>query len=76
MTLAANPPIEIPLESLSVAQKWQVFDWLKSDLEVEEIGPQEWHFDVLAERERMLAAGETELISLEQFSKELREELS
>lgn len=76
MTLAANPPIEIPLERLSVAQKWQVFDWLKSELSVEEIGPQEWHFDVLAERERMLMAGETELISLEQFSKELREELS
>ena len=76
MTLAANPPIELPLESLSIAQKWQVFDWLKSDLAVEEIGPQDWHFDVLAERERMLEAGETELISLEQFSKELREELS
>ena len=76
MTLAANPPIEIPLENLSPAQKWQLFDWLKTDLAVEEIGPQEWHFDVLAERERMLASGETELISLEQFSKELREELS
>lgn len=76
MTLASNPPIELPLESLSLAQKWQVFDWLKSDLAVEEIGPQEWHFEVLAERERMLASGETELISLEQFSKELREELS
>ena len=37
---------------------------------------QDWHFDVLAEREKLLAAGETELISLEQFSKELREELS
>ncbi|MBN8421830.1 MAG: hypothetical protein J0L73_23135 [Verrucomicrobia bacterium] len=76
MTLASNPPIEIPLERLSLAQKWQVFDWLKSELAVEEIGPQEWHFDVLAEREKMLATGETELISLEQFSKELREELS
>lgn len=76
MTLSANPPIELPLESLSLAQKWQVFDWLKSDLAVEEIGPQEWHFDVLAEREKMLVTGETELISLEQFSKELRGELS
>ena len=51
MTLASNPPIEIPLERLSLAQKWQVFDWLKSELAVEEIGPQEWHFDVLAERD-------------------------
>lgn len=75
MTLAANPPIEIPLETLSVAQKWQVFDWLKSDLAVEDLGPQEWHFDVLAERERMLASGETKVISFEQFAKELREEL-
>lgn len=76
MTFAANPPIEIPLESLSIAQKWQVFDWLRNDLAVEEIGPQDWHFDVLAERERMLAEGKTELISLEQFAKELRKELS
>jgi len=76
MTLASNPPIEIPLESLSIAQKWQIFDWLKNDLAVKETGPQEWHFELLAERERMLAAGETELISLDQFAKELREELS
>jgi hypothetical protein len=76
MTLATNPPIELPLESLSLAQKWLVFDWLKSDLAVDEIGPQEWHFDVIAEREKMLATGATDLISLEQFSKELREELS
>ena len=46
------------------------------DLAVDEIGPQEWHFDVIAEREIMLATGATELISLEQFSKDLREELS
>jgi hypothetical protein len=75
MTLSANPPIEIPLETLTPKQKWQVFDWLKHDLEAEESGPQDWHSDVLAERERMLAAGETKLISLEQFAKELREEL-
>jgi len=77
MTLASNPPIELPLETLSTAQKWQVFGWLKQDLAIDEAetGPQDWHFEVLAERERMLASGETKLISLEQFSRELREEL-
>ncbi|OYW31194.1 MAG: hypothetical protein B7Z47_01810 [Chthoniobacter sp. 12-60-6] len=72
MTLVANPPIEIPLEGLSVAQKWQVFEWLKSDLAVEEIGPQDWHFDVLAEREKRLASGETQLMELDDFITEMR----
>lgn len=75
MTLVANPPIELPLEELTTDQKWQVFDWLKHDLAVSEDASPDWHFEVLADRERMLAAGETKLISLEQFARELREEL-
>lgn len=38
--------------------------------------PKDWRFEVPAERERMLATGETELISLEQFAKEVRKELA
>lgn len=67
-----NSSIEIPLEKLSPAQKWEVFEWLKKDLGVEEMGPQEWHFDVLAERERKLASGETRLMPVEEFVAEMR----
>lgn len=72
MILDNNPPIEIPLESLSVAQKWQIFDWLKSDLAVEAIGPQDWHLEVLAEREKRLASGEAQLMELDDFITTMR----
>ncbi|MFN0080089.1 MAG: acyl-protein synthetase [Prosthecobacter sp.] len=75
MTPAANLPIKIPQEKLSVAQKGQVFDWLRNDLAVAEAGPQDWHFEVLAERERMLASGETRLMPLAEFIAEMRREL-
>jgi hypothetical protein len=74
MTLTANPPIDLPLETLNADQKWRLFDWLKSNLTLD-IEPQDGHFDVIAERERMLASGETKVISLNQFAQELREEL-
>lgn len=74
MTLSANPPIELPLETLNADQKWRLFDWLRSNLTLD-IEPQDRHFDVIAEREQMLASGETKVISLDQFAKELREEL-
>lgn len=73
MTLASNPPIEIPLESLSIAQKWQVFDWLKNDLAASETGPQEWHFELLAEREKRLASGESRLMELDDFIDAMRQ---
>lgn len=68
----ANPSIEIPLETLSPAQKWEVFAWLKKDLGVDEMVPQEWHFDVLGERERRLASGEARLMPAEEFIAEMR----
>ena len=74
MTLDANPPIDLPLETLNADQKWRLFDWLKGDLSLD-IEPQDWHFNLIAERERMLATGETKVISLDQFAKELRDEL-
>lgn len=72
MIIAANPPIHPPLERLTRAQKLEVRDWL--DRELEEYFPQDWHFDVLAERERQISAGEMKLIPLEQFARELEAE--
>ncbi|HEY1048899.1 MAG TPA: addiction module protein [Prosthecobacter sp.] len=76
MTLAANPPIEIPLERMSLANKLELKKALDRDLEtiVQESasGPQEWHFKVLAERERRLESGEARFMPLEEFIAEMR----
>jgi len=72
MTIAANPPIELPLERLTHDQKLEVRDWLNHELA--DCAPQDWHFDVLAEREKQIASGEMKLIPLEQFARELEAE--
>ncbi len=75
MTLASNPPIEIPLESLSITQRWQIFDWLKNDLAVDEPAPQDWNFEPLAEREKRLASGESQLMELDDFIATVRQNM-
>ncbi len=77
MTIAANPPIEIPLERMSLANKLALKAALDRDLEtaVQQspgCGPQEWHFEVLAEREKRLATGEAHLMSLDEFIADMR----
>ena len=42
--------------------------------ELEEAKPQDWHFEVLAEREQQILSGEMKLIPLEQFARELEAE--
>jgi len=77
MTLAANPPIEIPLERMSLANKLELREALDLDIQTtcqtdESGGPQGWHFEVLAEREKRLASGESRLMPLEEFIAEMR----
>lgn len=77
MTIAANPPIEIPLERMSLANKLALKAALDRDLEttVQQSlggGPHEWHFEMLAEREKRLASGEAHLMSLDDFIAEMR----
>lgn len=75
MTLAANPPIEIPLERMTGAQKWQLLQALTEDLDASpqiEEGVPAWHLDVLAEREKQLEAGQVEVIELDDFVQEMR----
>ncbi|MDP1590126.1 MAG: hypothetical protein Q8M07_20400 [Prosthecobacter sp.] len=77
MTLAANPPIEIPLERMSLANKLALREALDQDLQAtcqnnEAGGMQDWHFEVLAEREKRLASGESRLMPLEEFIAEMR----
>lgn len=56
MTLAANPPIEIPLEQLTIDQQWQVFDWL-SDKLADSAEPPAWHEEVLRQRVEKIESG-------------------
>ena len=77
MTLAANPPIEIPLERMSLANKLALRAALDEDLQAAAqndaaVGPQDWHFEVLAEREKRLAAGASRLMPLEEFIAEMK----
>jgi hypothetical protein len=72
MTIASNPPIFLPLEGLTRDQKLEVREWL--DRELEEAKPQDWHFEVLAEREQQILSGEMKLIPLEQFAREMEAE--
>jgi hypothetical protein len=76
MIIATTPPIEIPLERMTRAQKEALREALTQDLDDadsgEQAGPQEWHFELLAERERRLASGEANLMPLKDFLEEMR----
>ena len=77
MTIAANPPIEIPLERMSLANKLALKQALDRDLgavlQHEDSGDaQEWHFELLTMREKRLASGEAHLMSADEFIAEMR----
>ena len=70
MIVAANPPINLPLERLTREQKQEVRDWLDADLAKSE--PPAWHFEVLEEREARLKSGEATLLEVDDFITEMR----
>ena len=77
MTLAATPPIEIPLERMSLVHKFELKEALDRDLREacrsgDAAASQDWHFEVLAEREKRLASGEAHLMSLDEFTAKMR----
>lgn len=68
MTIAASPPIEIPLERLSVRQKWDLVQALCEDISVKDTAQLElpgWHTEVLEQREEQIARGEASWIPIE-----------
>jgi hypothetical protein len=75
MILATDPPIEIPLESMSLADKLALKQALDQDLQTtcQTGAPQDWHFKVLAERETRLASGEAHLMELDDFITAMRQ---
>jgi hypothetical protein len=78
MTIASNPPIEIPLERMTSAQKWDLFQTLCAELDVPLEGQEEipsWHMEVLAERRAAFEAGEAEVLDLNEFLRRARERM-
>lgn len=73
MTIASNPPLELPIEDLSVRQKWDLYSILRNQLGItEKIEVPDWHFEVLTEREERLKSGEATLMELDDFIAEMR----
>lgn len=77
MTLAAEPPIEIPLERMSLVHKFELKESLDRNLREacqssDASGSQDWHYEVLAEREKRLDSGEARLMSLDEFTAQMR----
>lgn len=78
MILSIDPPIEIPLESMSLAHKLALKEALDQDLQTacqtDQTGePQDWHFKILAEREKRLASGQSHLMELDDFITAMRQ---
>lgn len=79
MTLAANPPIELPLEQLTADQKWQVFQFLWKEIiedHPEKIEPPAWHEDILREREEKEARGESVWRDIDEAFADIRRRVS
>jgi hypothetical protein len=67
--------IDLPLNEMAVAEKLELMEILWDDLSrnSEDIPSPDWHGEVLAERERLIEAGETKFLSLDEFRKNLME---
>ena len=72
MTIASNPPIDLPIEKLTMRQKWDLYAVLRDELEPnKEFEIPDWHLEILEEREQMFARGEVEVLSLDEVVKKL-----
>lgn len=67
----------IDLRQMSTSDKVRLMEALWQDLSANdaEVTSPEWHGDVLAERDRLIASGEESFIDWETAKKQLREEL-
>ena len=79
MTLAANPPIEIPLERLTGPQKWDLFQALWDDLSAnmdDESRSPDWHANVLSERLDREERGEAVWSSVDETFDRIRSQIA
>jgi hypothetical protein len=68
---------ELPLEDMSIAEKLEVMETLWADLSrrAPDQAVPAWHAEVLAERERRLAAGQESVLDWDEAKRRLRREI-
>jgi hypothetical protein len=61
-------PVTLPLDEMSTAEKLQIMEALWADLsrKPEQVPSPDWHGDVLAERERLIAEGKAKFSDWEE----------
>ena len=59
------------IDNMSVGEKLQAIEALWDALDDDEVKSPDWHYEVLEERSRLLDSGQAELISLDEFKKQI-----
>ncbi|TDU72932.1 putative addiction module component [Prosthecobacter fusiformis] len=78
MIFSANPPIDLPIEKLTAAQKWELFQFLWQDVVEDhenDIAPPSWHEPILRQRLEKIESGKAVWQDLDQAFDDLRNEL-
>ncbi|GAT32492.1 putative addiction module component [Terrimicrobium sacchariphilum] len=65
----------VDLQQMTVAEKLRLMEALWRDLSREDLASPAWHGEILAERDRLIAAGKEQFIDWETAKKQLRQEL-
>jgi len=65
----------VDLQQMTVAEKLQLMETLWRDLSRENHASPAWHGEILAQRDRLTAAGEEQFVDWETAKKQLRQEL-
>ena len=71
----SSMPATIDLRQMSTTEKLRLMENLWLDLSGKEVLSPDWHGDVLAERDRLIASGEEKFVDWETAKHRLREEL-
>ena len=66
---------KIDLKQLTTLEKLRLMEALWQELSEGEVASPEWHREVLAERDRLVASGEESYVDWEVAKRQLREEL-
>jgi hypothetical protein len=68
-------PATIDLKHLTTPEKLRLMEALWHDLSDTDVQSPEWHGDVLAERDRLIASGEDSFVDWDVAKRQLRAEL-
>jgi hypothetical protein len=69
--------VAVPLQDMTIAEKLQLMEALWADLSRQNaVESPDWHREVLEERERRIASGETHFVDWEQAKADIRKRVS